>query len=347
MNSKRLALAFLVVTAAFPALGRAQEGASSKPTAPVPQATQSEASWGEVDLSGLQLGAWQLQPQSPLILCVIRNQGQKSVAVNLGTLGEWDYVSVLARPAGNTKWQRLTWKWRTNEGIGPSTYKVVDLSPQQQLSEVLVSNRWRYDTSTSSSFLLTPARSPSSNRTFTFPPAPALPPHTFTLGLFSLDWPVQWTGTVELRVEQSLWSDKQRPSWEGTLSSGVLQVRFNPERDKQPLLHIFGAPIDPAQALGELARVRQNDISDVILQKGTGGQALSTEGFKQLMKTATPMSEEEFKAQQIPAGYRYKGSFSNSSGTYTFTLGIGPVNYLRTPRGATVRFKFNQSFPVK
>lgn len=328
MKSKHLGMALLfAATASFVGFVRAQGEKSepSKPPATVLQATQGTASWGVVDPSGLQLGAWQLQAESPRVFCVIRNQGQKSVAVNLGTVGVWDYISVFARPTGDTKWQRMSWKpeYFAAEGIGPSAYKVVDLVPQQQMPEINWVSRSRYDISNSVGFLLTPHGVGGTATSV----SPQLAPHTFAINLFELNWPFNWPQNVELRVEQFLWSDKQRPSQEGTLSSGVLQLRLSPDRTGR-------LPV-------------QGDIQQVVLQKRTNGPTLSTEGFKQLMKTATPVSDEEFRAYQGLTGDWYGGSFSTPLGTYHFSLTYGGVNYLITPRGTTLHFKFNPSLPIK
>ena len=85
-----------------------------------------------------------------------------------------------------------------------------------------------------------------------------------------------------------------------------------------------------------------NLINDITLDKGDAGKALTAEEFRQMMKTAEPMSEEEFMKHAIPDGYWYKGSFTTPAGIYRFNLGAGGVNYLVTPDEALMRFKFNK-----
>lgn len=91
-----------------------------------------------------------------------------------------------------------------------------------------------------------------------------------------------------------------------------------------------------------LADIPKAGITDITLDKGTGNKTLTPEKFKDLMRTAVPMSVFEYSAHQIPYGDWYKGSFHTIDGIYTFSLGLGGVNYLTTPGGTGTYFKFTE-----
>ena len=83
-------------------------------------------------------------------------------------------------------------------------------------------------------------------------------------------------------------------------------------------------------------------IEDVTLERSNAGKELAVEEFRQMMKTAKPMSQEEWMKHATPAfGCWYKGSFTTPTGTYHFELGLGGVNTIMLD-GASMRFKFNE-----
>ena len=200
----------------------------------VPKAIVKTTSWGDADSSGLQMGASQLDENNLLVLCAIRNQGQKSVLYNLCFLGQYEGVSVSARPEGTQEWKLIPRKFGgPYEGIGPSVYKVVALLPGQQMPNYI--GEWRYNfepsaplvSSPTNPITLSPSKIEAAGLSDIFKEravASLLPPHTFNVYLSQYDWPKSWSGTIEFRVEQFLMSDKSRPSWEGTLKSGSLKL---------------------------------------------------------------------------------------------------------------------------
>jgi hypothetical protein len=137
-----------------------------------------------------------------------------------------------------------------------------------------------------------------------------------------------------MRVEQTMISDKDRPSWEGTLTSGVLKVPLG-------LLRAERLPgTDP--------------ISEVVLNKSKEGKTLTTEEFKRLMKTAERQgfisiaphgdfsSFEDSLRWNDPANDWYNGHFSTPHGAYQFHLGMGGLNRLVAPGGTSVIFRFKR-----
>src|SRR5688572_16970333 len=66
----------------------------------------TQLAWGDRDISGLELGVWQV-PGTMTLLCDIRNQGNDSIRYNLCFLGQQEAISIYARPIGAGEWKRI------------------------------------------------------------------------------------------------------------------------------------------------------------------------------------------------------------------------------------------------
>lgn len=92
-------------------------------------------------------------------------------------------------------------------------------------------------------------------------------------------------------------------------------------------------------------------MTEITLNHGNSGEKLSVEKWKQLMKTAHVVSDEEwnreYRNRAIPGyskpTYWYKGFFTTPSGLYRFGLQPFGDHYLIAPNGTRMHLKFAQS----
>ena len=162
--------------------------------------TPGSEGWGPKDPSGLQLGAWS-DPNSPVVRCIIRNQGDKSVLYSDYLLGNWENVAIKARPNPDADWQvipRLQ-KERAYYSAGAFPRSVHLLWPGEAMLP------------------RTEARAKKNDE-------PKAPSQSFSVELKDFAWPREWTGTIDVVVCQSLGRDGSEGTWEGTLESAPIQL---------------------------------------------------------------------------------------------------------------------------
>ena len=156
--------------------------------------------WGTNDPSGLQLGAW-ADPKQPVVRCVIRNKGDKSVLYSRYLLGNWEAVTIKARPNPDAEWSvipRLQME-RLYYSAGASPKHVHLLWPGEEIRRELP---------------------PGANEAQT----PKGPGESFSVELRDFCWPREWNGEIEVVVCQSLGRDGSEGTWQGTLESAPVRV---------------------------------------------------------------------------------------------------------------------------
>ena len=157
--------------------------------------------WGPEDSGGLQLGAW-LDSRQPVLWCVIRNQGDRSIRYSDYFLGYWECVTLKARVDPHDEWRimpRHKQSPRYYKGAGASSKDVHLLQPRK---EMLPAHREGEQPIVRSE----------------------LPPYSFSVRLRDIDWPDSWTGAVQVVVSQRLGGDGSADTWEGTLESEPISM---------------------------------------------------------------------------------------------------------------------------
>lgn len=201
-----VAAAFTVLATGFVFNGLALPAPKTPQKAEAAQ-TKPEISWGQPDVSGLQLGIYQTKPNST-IFCIIRNQGTEKIRFSDYYLdwGAPNGISFWARPIGkeDATWTKLAssgFYTNVSRGLGPHEKNRITLLPgRKYLTRLFFSSMnstWPVDFEQSSRFV-----SP-----------------------FAYIWPAQWSGAVEFKIEQELpnFDGDAKDLWEGRLTSGVLE----------------------------------------------------------------------------------------------------------------------------
>ena len=197
-----------------------------------PEKTQApevkrDVRWGEVDNSGLRLGIFRVEEDSATF-CVLENAGEKPVTFNDYYLGYFEAISIQARLKGTEEWIRLPSAPfdRLYNSAGPSQINNFTLAPHQhhrgqhyyrvlnapppvispsirtltpaEFKEIqAISELWKKRSSERSSFLIYAG---------------------------DFNWPTNWSGTVEFKVQQEFPNFNVSNQWQGEIESGILEA---------------------------------------------------------------------------------------------------------------------------
>ena len=159
--------------------------------------TPGSIEWGPEAHSGLQLGAW-IDPTRPVLWCLIRNQGDQSIQYSDYLLDYWESVTVRARSGSSGEWRDIPRreKQRLVLSAGAASRNVHLIEPQGIMHP----------------------------KTVAILEVSYVPIHTLSVHLTDFDWPEDWTGTVDVVVEQRLGRDASINTWEGVLESPVIEI---------------------------------------------------------------------------------------------------------------------------
>jgi hypothetical protein len=190
------------------ALTKVGPEAEISPGAPAPRPVDRPESihWGQEDAYRLQLGAW-LDSREPILRCVIRNQGDRTILYSDYLLGYWQSVTLKARAAPGNEWRVIPRKervLRAYKSAGACSTDGQLLHPGQEMRPGFRQ-------------LVVPLQDS---------------PYSFSVDLLDFDWPGSWTGIVETVVSQKLGDDGSSNTWTGTLESASIAVptaRLAPE----------------------------------------------------------------------------------------------------------------------
>lgn len=221
-----LLLETVAATAIFCTVAIAQTGKPVELKAAALRSTFEPVFWGDVDPSGLQLGAFQTKTYNSLVFCTIRNRGIDEVGYNLFSFIYAGVIPLEARPEGTQEWKAIkNTSMYLFAGIGPSYYKVVVLKPSQELRDYSRESLWKHEDSGRPLILSFKTSLKIIKYMETQKSYQSLPKHTFLVRLADFDWPTDWKGAIEIRVRHNFSS--------GTLTSGSLKL---PAADFQEIL---------------------------------------------------------------------------------------------------------------
>lgn len=165
-----------------------------------PDARPKSMHWGPEDPYRLQLGAW-IDSRQPVVWCVIRSQGDRSLRYSDYLLGYWESVAVRGRPKGRDEWQiiprhkRPRYVW--SAGASARNVKVIHLGEEMPPPH--------YE-----------GEKPASSTRG--------PKYTFRVDLTDFDWPGSWTGRIEILISHKLGDDGSKDTWKGILKSAPLEI---------------------------------------------------------------------------------------------------------------------------
>ena len=159
--------------------------------------------------NGLQMTAWP-SPVRPVVFAAIRNASPRTIHYCDYILGDDEFVRLSARRKGDAEWTPIR--------LRPYPYRAY-------IGALLCSAN---DT-------LRPGREMAPNRARLVDGAPkAKRKYTFTMYLTGYDFPPDWVGTVECRLNQRIFGGRHEDAWDGTVESQAFEIELPlkvPSRD--------------------------------------------------------------------------------------------------------------------